>query len=365
MTDASQAAPGSGGPRESLMLREIREIPEVVERLVREESGRAREAARAIARRRVCTVVIAARGSSDHAATYAKYLIEASLGIPVALAAASIATVYGAPLRLRDAAVVAISQSGQGPDIVGYVEAAREHGAVTVAVVNDPRSPLAEAVDHALDMRAGPERSVPATKTYVASLAAIALLVEDLAVESGDGGALGLDMDALPGELSRVLLTVDAWSAGPELVSRLAAADRCLVTSRGFNLATAQEVALKLKETTGVFADGYSAADLLHGPVAVAGPDVPALAFRPDGPMGPSIDRAVDALAAAGSPVWLVGGRESAGRDGVLRLVEDLPEALTPLAYATAGHLIAEAVGRARGLDPDQPIGLEKVTKTE
>lgn len=348
------------------MLREIHETPAAVQRLLDGGVASARRAAEAIVATDPQALIIAARGSSDHAAIYAKYLVETCLGIPVALASTSVTTVYGAELRLRRIPVLAISQSGRSPDILGFLTGAGRSGAVTVAVVNDASSPLAAAAEHVLPYAAGAEKSVPATKTYVASLAAVALLVGQLAEVIGVADPFRGALGALPGHLEGSITRAQAWLPGASVVAQLRDADRCFVTSRGFNLATALEIALKLKETSGIFADGYSAADLLHGPVTVAGPGVPAIAFRPDGPMGGSIDRSIDALREAGSPVTVVGGREAAERHHeALVVAPELPESLTPLAYAVVGHLLAESVAQARGLDPDLPIGLRKVTETE
>jgi glucosamine--fructose-6-phosphate aminotransferase (isomerizing) len=345
------------------MAREIAEAPVVAERALREGAAELDAVAAAIRRHRPRFVLVAARGTSDHAGVYLRYLAETTLGIPVGLAAASVTTIYDARLTWGDVLLVAISQSGAGPDVTAVVEAARSAGAPTVAITNEPASELAAAAELVLPMRAGEERSVAATKTYVASLAMVAGLVARLGPAApGWAGAL----DHLPEVLAASLDAAGTWlrAEGAGCVAEVAAADRVLVVSRGHNFATALEVALKLKETGRIFADGYSTADLLHGPVAVAGPGVPVLAFRPDGRPGAAVDEAVAAARHAGSDAWLVGGRELTATLRALVIAPELPEPLTPLAYVLPGFLVVEAVARARGRNPDAPEGLTKVTRT-
>jgi glucosamine--fructose-6-phosphate aminotransferase (isomerizing) len=346
------------------MAREIAEIPAVVERTLGDGAAELDAVAAAIRRRRPRFVLVAARGTSDHAGVYARYLFETTLGIPVGLAAASVTTIYRAPLAWHDVLLVAISQSGAGPDVTAVVEAARAAGAPTLAITNEPASPLADAAELVLALRAGEERAVAATKTYAASLALVAGLVARL----GHAGpaAWAAELDGLPDTLATALEAAGGWVRGPGAgcVAALAAAHEALVVSRGHNFATALEVALKLKETGRIFADGYSTADLLHGPVAVAGPEVPTLAFRPDGRPGAAVDEALTAARRVGAVPWIVGGRELAGVPRALVIAPDLAEPLTPLAYVLPGFLVAEATARARGRDPDAPPGLSKVTRT-
>jgi glutamine---fructose-6-phosphate transaminase (isomerizing) len=356
------------------MRREIEEIPSVVATLLERSRAEIEPVAAAVRAARPRIAVIVARGTSDHAATYARYLIETHLGMIVGLAAASVTTVYGTRLDWRDTLLLAFSQSGQGPDVVAVTEDARAGGAVTVAITNDLGSPLARTAGHVLGCHAGVERSIAATKTYVAELAAIALLVASLAPHSDMAAAL----PRVPDMLAATVAAADGWlDRERSLVASLAAADRALVVSRGFNYATALEVALKLKETSRIFAEGYSAADLAHGPVTLARPGIPLLAFRPDGPMGAALDRDLERAVGGGTRPWYVGGRElghaGAGKDGDgadedgsrLPLILDAgPEPLTPLAFVIPGQLVAEAVARERGLDPDAPEGLTKVTQT-
>jgi glucosamine--fructose-6-phosphate aminotransferase (isomerizing) len=348
------------------MAREIAEIPAVVARTLDDGAGDLDAVAAEIHRRAPRFVLIAARGTSDHAGVYARYLLETTLGIPVGLAAASVTTVYAAPLRWDDVLLVGISQSGAGPDVAAVVTAAREAGAPTLAITNEPGSVLATAAELVLPLRAGEEQAVAATKTYVASLAVVAGLVARLAERRGTRAGWAPSLDALPDALEATLRTAGAWMAGPgqACVEGFAAADEALVVSRGHNFATALELALKLKETGRIFADGFSTADLLHGPVAVAGPELPSLAIRPDGAAGRAVDDALAIALRRGIVPWTIGGTEVAARTRSLVVAPDLAEPLTPLAYVLPGFLVAEATARARGRDPDAPAGLTKVTRT-
>jgi glucosamine--fructose-6-phosphate aminotransferase (isomerizing) len=348
------------------MAREVAEIPGVVGRVLEEGGADLDAAAAAIAGRRPRFVLVAARGTSDHAGVYARYLLETAAGIPVGLAAPSVTTIYAAPVRWDDVLLLGISQSGAGPDVAAVVAAARAAGAPTVAITNDPGSLLAEAAEIVLPLRAGEERAVAATKTYVASLAVVAGLVARLATLGDTPASWATALPGVPAALEDALRTAGGWLAGEGrgCVEAFAAAGEALVVSRGHNFATALELALKLKETGRIFADGYSTADLLHGPVAVAGPMVPTLAIRPDGPAGRAVDDALTVAVRRGIVPWTIGGPEVAGRPRSLVVAPDLPEPLTPLAYVLPGFLVAEAVARARGRDPDAPPGLTKVTRT-
>ena len=348
------------------MRHEIEEIPGVVARILQVEAARLDAAATAIRAARPSAALIVARGTSDHAGIYARYLLESELGLPVGLAAPSITTVYRRPLDWSRVLLLAVSQSGASPDVVTVTRTAREGGAVTIAITNEPGSDLGAAAEHTIRCGAGPERAVAATKTYVAELAAVAALVAGVEPASPLGPAL----ERAPDALHAALRSAESWVDGAgELVEAIVDAGRALVVSRGYNLATALEVALKLKETSRIFAEGYSSADLLHGPVALAGPAVPVLALRPDGPMGVAIDGALERVAASGAPIWLVGGREAAAVRSLavharLDLGDRLPETLSPLAFVLPGYLVADAVARRRGMNPDAPEGLTKVTLT-
>jgi glutamine---fructose-6-phosphate transaminase (isomerizing) len=340
------------------MRREIGEIPPTVARIL-DGAGEIAAVANAIRDFEPRWVTIAARGTSDHAAVYAQYLIESQLGIPTGLAKPSITTLYEATLDWRGGLLLAISQSGRSPDIVAVTEAARRGGALTVSIVNEAGSPLEAAAELRLRCLAGPELAIPATKTYVADLAVLAALVAGLAPDPEMRSALA----SLPETLSAVEQATDAWLSGAtHVLDAFAAADRTLVVSRGYNLATALELALKLKETCGLFAEPYSSADFAHGPLTLAGPGVPALGIRPDGAIGELVDQALANIEARGGQPVCIGGAEAG--PAALILPMRLPETLTPLAFAVAGQLLVEATARRRGLDPDAPSGLKKVTLT-
>ena len=344
------------------MRREIAQIPGTVDRVLASSADEMRSVADAIRRARPRWIMIAGRGTSDHAAVYAQYLFETHLGLPTGLVKPSVTTVYGAQVAWGDGLVVAISQSGRSPDVVAVISAARDAGALTVAITNEPRSPLAAAAAWNLRCHAGRELAVPATKTYVAELAVVAALVAALRPtrELGDGLA------AVPDAIRSALNRAHAWLEGPgdEAVADFAAADRALLVSRGFNLATALELALKLKETCGLFAEAYSTADFAHGPRVLARPGVPTLAIRPDGAMGAAVDATLTGVAARGGNATIIGGAEAATIPGALALPSELPESLTPLLFVVPGQMLVEATALRRGLSPDAPVGLGKVTLT-
>jgi glutamine---fructose-6-phosphate transaminase (isomerizing) len=297
-------------------------------------------------------VVTCARGSSDHAATFAKYLIETRLGLPTASAAPSIASLYLAPALAGGSLWLAISQSGRSPDLIASLEAAKAGGARIVALVNAPDSPLAAIADHELPLHAGPERSVPATKSFIASLAALAALVAEWA---GDE-ELGRALESLPGELA------SAWSRDwSALADGLGDARGLYVIGRGLGLGVAQEAALKLKETCGLHAEAFSAAELRHGPMALVGPDFPLLVFRQSDETEASIDEAIAEVRARGAPVFVAGG----GADGAVLLPSpEAHPAIEPMLQIQSFYRAAASLAVLRGFDPDRPPHLAKVTET-
>jgi glucosamine--fructose-6-phosphate aminotransferase (isomerizing) len=350
------------------MRAEIAETPAVVARLLEDGAADIADAATAIRAADPAWVTLVARGTSDHAALYLRYLIETELAIPAGLAAPSVTTVYGARLRWRGGLVIAVSQSGRSPDLVAVIEGAREDGATTVAIVNDPRSPLAVVAAHVIDCRAGEERAVAATKSYVAELAAGAALIAALRPAGNIAAALpGMpDLLAASLEASEVVVRDDA-----EIVEEFAGSERSIVISRGYDYATALETALKLKETGRLFAEGYSSADFSHGPKVLSGAGVPVLAIRPADAMGEAVDEGIASARRAGGRPWIVRASVAGASDppGIRRTIAlplpaDLPAGLAPLATILPGQLLAEAVARRRGYDPDAPPGLDKVTLT-
>ena len=310
-------------------------------------------------------VLFIARGSSDNAAVYGQYLCAARAGRLASLGSPSLATAYHADLDLGGVLAVAVSQSGATEEIVTTLDWARHHGARTVAVTNEAASPLAELADATLVTRAGDELAVPATKTYTTQLAAIAVLALSLA----RAGA-GLE----PGELRRVPEAVSGMlgsaAAAEELAQRLVDARTLVVSGRGFAYSTALEIALKLKETCYVTAVGLSYADLVHGPIAILDARTPALLVAAaDGPMLPEMTALAHRIATTTAPVYGIGGDATFAAACHTTLpgppASGLPEYLAPFALVVPGQLLVEALARAKGLDPDAPRGLDKVTQTD
>ncbi|MEA2253906.1 MAG: hypothetical protein QOG70_4148 [Solirubrobacteraceae bacterium] len=332
---------------------EIAEQPDVIARLLARERPAIERLAREVRRRRPRYAVLAARGSSDNAARYAQHVLGRFLGLPVALATPSLHTLYDAPPRFLDALVIGISQSGASPDVAGVVAEGARQGAITAAITNAPRSPLARAAAHVIDLGAGEERSVAATKTYTSSLAAIAALV------AVGESRLERDLDGLPAALAAQLaLTGDA----AEAVAAAAGWERLTVVGRGPNYATAFEAALKIRELAGVVAEPYSPADLLHGPIAGLSPRQPLLAIAPSGPTEASIRELVAAARERGAPVAAIGHDPALGTP-LCELV-DGPEWLSPVVAIVPAQLLAVGLAERRGIDVDAPFGLSKVTRT-
>jgi len=343
----------------STLLEEIHEQPQVLRRLLQEASDEVRSIAREVQRRRFDSVIIAARGTSDNAATYAKYVFGAWNHLPVALAAPSLFTLYRRPPALRDGLVVAISQSGMSPDILAVVQEGRRQGAPTLAVTNDPTSPLGQTAEWVIDLHAGPEVSVAATKTYTAELAALALLS---ALMDNDEGRLE-ELHMVPDAVAAALALHGELST---LVERYRYMDRCIVTSRGYNYATALEIALKLKELTYVAASPYSSADLRHGPIAVVEPDYPVLLIATKGDAMDDLRSLLCDLADRKAELIVVSdSKDILDRSHTaLRLPIGLPEWLSPLVAVVPGQLLSYHLCVSKGLDPDRPRGLSKVTRT-
>lgn len=337
---------------------EIREQPQVAERLLRDGRPAVERIAGAVRARDVTHVVIAARGSSDHAAIYAQYLLGAAHRLPVALATPSVLSLYGVEPRFEQALVIGISQSGASPDVVAVVAAGRRQGVPTVAITNNPRSPLAAAAEHVIDLAAGPEHAVAATKTYTAELLAIALLSAAYAGDARDPA-----LEAVPAAIRTALDTEPAAAAA---ASDLAAMSSCAVVGRGYDYATAREWALKLKELARVVADPYSAADFRHGPVALVEPGSPVLAIAPSGPAAADLAALLERLRDHGADILVLSDRDelrAIGRRSIA-LPTGLAGHLMPIASIVPAQLFALHLTLARGLDPEAPRHLAKVTRT-
>jgi glucosamine--fructose-6-phosphate aminotransferase (isomerizing) len=342
----------------TFLEQEISSQPQVIAGLIEREAVRA---SRLVAQLPPFDyALIAARGTSDHAATYAKYVWPALAGCPVALAAPSLHTLYGAPPRMRGALVVGVSQSGQSPDIVAVLEEGARQGRPTLAITNDGASPLAEAADHVIEIHAGAERSVAATKTYSAQLAVMALLG---AAWSGNPERQA-ELQRLPEALAATLAGATATVA--QRAERYRYMEQCVVVGRGYNYATAMELALKLKELTYVQAQAYSSADFRHGPIATISEGLPAILMMPSGAtFADMLDLARD-LKSRGAELLIATDDAAAHAlaTTLLPLAAPLPEWLSPLAAIVPGQLLALHLTLAKGFDPDKPRGLQKVTRT-
>ena len=342
-----------------LMLQEIREQPEWIGRALDSERGGASALAAAIRENDVRFVVIAARGTSDNAAVYTKYLFEILAGIPVSLAAPSIYTLYDARLRLDNTLVLGISQSGQGTDVVQVLSSARAAGALTACITNSADSPITHVSDHVLLCHAGPERSVAATKTYTTALAVAALLVGVLT----DRRDLLDELYGIPQVIERTI-TMDAEIL--PAVSRYRYIEECAVLSRGVNQATALEAALKLTETSYIVAKPYSGADFLHGPVAMVEAGFPCFLYASSGRAYPSmLELALKVTERQAETVIIARDADVLNLATVpLRIPVDVDELLSPLVYIVPGQLFAHHLALTRGENPDAPRGLSKVTLT-
>lgn len=345
------------------MATEIAEQPDVLARLAAEGLPQLSAAADAIGARRPRFVLLAARGTSDHAALYAKYLIEIRLGLPAGLVSPSTMTVYGARPDLRDVLFLAISQSGGSPDLLDSLVAARECGALTVAVTNNPASELARAAEFAVDVRAGIERAVAATKSYTAELLALYLLLMPLAPGAPDSRQLAEQAAALP-VAARDTLARSAEVAA--VADRLRLADRLLTTARGFGYPTAREAALKLMETCYLGAQAFSGADLLHGPMAMVDAGLPVLAVLTPGAGGRAMLAVLERLRQRQADLVVVGGLPGIPDDPPVLPVSTagLPEELFPVVEILPLQQLSCQLAQLRGLDPDAPRGLAKVTRT-
>lgn len=336
-------------PHDTLMYREAAEAADVIAAQFQRNQAAVETLAASLRAAPPPFVVTCARGSSDHAATYAKYLLETRLGLVTASASPSVGSVYAAPLHLRGALYIVISQSGKSPDLLRNAEAARAAGARVVALVNVEDSPLAQLAETVIPLGAGAERSVAATKSYLASLAAILQLV---AYWSQDA-ALIASLRTLPDALRQAWNS--DWSA---LTDGLVPAHNLFVLGRGLGLAAAQEAALKFKETCGLHAEAYSSAEVKHGPMALVGPGFPVLAFAQPDETGAGTRAVLQEFAARQAQVWL------ADVDGDLPLPLAPHPACAPLLTIQSFYRAINALALRRGHNPDLPPHLNKVTET-
>ena len=348
---------------------EILEQPDAARRLLAAGRDPIDAIAEAVRRRGVELVVIAARGSSDHAAIYAQYLFGAFQRLPVSLATPALTSIYGRTPRMAKALVIGISQSGRSPDVVGVVADARAQGAITVTITNAAGSPLAEAAEHVIDVQAGPELAVAATKSYTAQLLAIAMLAT--AIGGVDDPRFGADDAARDAALAALPELMGRALAGEEAIAAAArdraAIDRCVILGRGFDYASAREWALKLKELAQVAADPYSSADFQHGPLALVEPGYPVLAFAATNATLPGVRELLGKLKTEHGVDLVVVSDDAETRkiaNATLPLPAGIAEWLTPIVSILPAQLFAAHLTRARGLDLERPRFLSKVTLT-
>jgi glucosamine--fructose-6-phosphate aminotransferase (isomerizing) len=341
------------------LLDEIREQPEVAARLLGEAGPEIAELCRTVRAADPSHVVIAARGTSDHAAIYAQYALGVMAGLSVGLATPSVHSLYGATPDYSRALVIGISQSGASPDVVGVIRAARAQGALTLAITNTPGSDMAEAAEHHVALRAGPERAVAATKTYTATLLVMAMMAAELA--ETDSSA---ELAALPDALASVL-ELDAETA--RIAADMSHMDHCVILGRGYHYATAREWSLKLKELSYTLADPYSSADFIHGPLALIEAGFPTFCVAPQGATEGDMEAVIERLGGElEARLLIVSDSEALRGKGTwsLPLPATVPEWLMPIVSIVPGQLHARHVTLAKGGDPEQPRSIRKVTLT-
>ena len=342
------------------MLDEIRQQPETLERTLHGELRRIEKFRELIGRRKPRLVVLAARGTSDNAAQFGRYLIEITTGIPVSLAAPSIATLYQAKLDYRDTMVIAISQSGESTDTNVVVEQAKKQGALTIGITNESRSTLAGLAEHVFLVRAGKEKSVAATKTYTGQVMMMYLIAYALGAK-----IRLLDLEKIP-DLVRLALGMEAEVAA--LSERYRFMDHAVVMGRGLNYSNAFEFALKLMETCYVIAERFSSADFQHGPIAMVEQGFPVFLFAPSGVTWPGLKGMVGQLRALNAEMVVITDRRNTEAcelgTRLICLPERVLEVFTPIPYIVPAQLFAAALAAQKGLDPDKPRTINKVTKT-
>ena len=343
----------------SSMLEEIRQQPSVLARILEQERSKIRELGETLRKRSIRLIVLVARGSSDNAAQFGRYLLEIVTGIPVSLAAPSIYTLYGAKLRLDHALVVGVSQSGEGEDINQVLAAGRACGAFTIGITNEAGSSMVKSVDVPLLIHGERERSIAATKTFTGQMMIFYLLAEALAGTS----ALTQGFERIPEFCSKALAREAAIR---ELAERYTFMENCVVLGRGLLYGNAYELALKLMETCYVVAERFSTADFFHGPLAMVERHFPVILFASPGAMMPGVKTLANRLKElhAETVVITSDGELAAICSRVVPMPAEITEFLAPIPYIVPGQLFAALLAEAKGLDPDTPRSLSKVTRT-
>ena len=340
------------------MLQEIAEQPEALERTIKEERAKIAALVRTLRDRDIDLIVLVARGSSDNAALFGRYLLEITTGIPVSLSAPSVHTIYGAKLKLDRALVVGVSQSGEGEDINRVLENARACGAFTIGITNEPKSTMTTLVDETLLTHGGPERSVAATKTFTGQMLLFYMLAAELS-----NTPLSFSYESIP---AFVLRALEQQPAILELVQRYVFMQNCVVVGRGLAYANAYELALKLMETCYVVAERFSSADFLHGPLAMVERHFPVILFAPPGVMLPGVRSLIERLAELDADTLAITSDLDAACSCTRSIImpRELDEFIAPIPYIVPGQLFAALLAEAKGLDPDAPRSLSKVTRT-
>lgn len=341
------------------MIDEIHEQPRAVQAVLQKEQKSIEALCRAVKARDVSCVVIVGRGTSDHAATVAKYLFEITMGIPVALAAPSVVTLYRSRLDLSRCLVLGVSQSGQSPDVVEYITQARAWGGLTVAITNDVSSELAHASQYTICCHAGEEKSVATTKTYTATLAACYLF----ALKYAEKNQLLEELQKVPDVMAAAMEDEESIQ---NMAPRYRYMEECFVMARGINHATAHEAALKIQETSYVGARPYSVADFAHGPIAVVHEGLTCFLFAPEGKAHSSVMHMIQTLSQKRAETVVYSNSEEALRRATIgiRMPGDVDELLTPLFYIIPAQIFAYYLSLNKGYNPDRPRGLTKVTIT-
>lgn len=351
----------------SILEQEIHEQPDAIQRLLQSETENVLRLAANLKRQGKEAglpypfnyVMIAARGSSDNAARYAQYLFGAHNRLPVALATPSLFGIYNQPPDLSGALVIGVSQSGQSPDIVHVLAEARRQGRPTIAITNDPESPLADTADTLIRLHAGKEKAVAATKTYTTSLAALALFSTAI---GGDQECLA-QLHRLPKIMEQ---TLGMLEPARKRVERYRYMEHCIVIGRGYNYSTAFEIALKIKELTSTVTEQYSSADFRHGPIAMIQEGFPVIIVSPTSAVSNDLQSMVEELKKLGAELLMISDQEQllSKSELALPIPSGIQEWLTPMVTVLPGQVFGLALAESKGLNPDQPLGLKKVTET-
>ncbi|MEZ5345240.1 MAG: SIS domain-containing protein [Pyrinomonadaceae bacterium] len=342
----------------SLMLKEIAQQPAVLEKTIKAEEKKLNKIGRFLKDRDINLIVLAARGSSDNAALFGRYLLEATTGIPVSLAAPSVYTLYKANLRLDHALVVGVSQSGEGADINEVLEKAKRSGAFTLGITNNSKSQITKTADETLLIHAGREKSVAATKTYTGQMLHFYLLANALL-----GGSKRIELEKIPSYCEMALAIKPQIE---ELVDRYMFMENCVVVGRGYNYGNSFELALKLMETCYVVAERFSSADFFHGPLAIVERRFPILMFAPKGVTGESSIRLLKNLRELNADSLSITNDPAIAKlsSNSLLMPKEISEILSPIPFILPGQLFVAMLSAAKGLDPDKPRSLSKVTTT-